>query len=190
MHVFVAATLLTRWVNFFVIAGSAAAALTGLQFVVVALGAQMRLRGLDGGIEAFSTPTVVYFSTVLLLSAVMCAPWDGLFGPAVLIAVCGVAGVGYACLVGWRAKRFPDYSLVFEDWLWHIAMPLSAHAMLLVAGLALMRRPTGALYTIAAATLLLLFIGIHNAWDTVTFLVTERLALGQHDKDQQEPPSA
>src|SRR5579864_1230902 len=147
MHAFTATALLTRWANFYVIAGSAAAALTGLQFVVVALGAQMRLRSLDEGIEAFSSPTVVYFSTVLLLSAILCAPWDGLWGPAALIALCGAAGVGYAGFVGWRARRFPDYRLVFEDWLWHIALPLLAHAMLLVAGLALVRRPTGALFT-------------------------------------------
>ncbi|HVR08683.1 MAG TPA: hypothetical protein VMW75_11610 [Thermoanaerobaculia bacterium] len=190
MHVFTAATLLTRWANFYVIAGSAAAALTGLQFVVVAISAQMRVRSLDGGIEAFSSPTVVYFSTVLLLSAVMCAPWDGPWGPAVFIATCGAAGMGYAGLVGWRARRFPDYNLVFEDWLWHMALPLTAHAMLLGAGLALVRRPTGALFAIAAAMLLLLFIGIHNAWDTVTFLVIERLDSGRHDEDRQEPPSA
>ncbi|HYL06486.1 MAG TPA: hypothetical protein VE075_10625, partial [Thermoanaerobaculia bacterium] len=182
--------LLTRWANFYVIAGSAAAALTGLQFVVIAITAQFRLPKMDGGIEAFSSPTVVYFSTVLALSAVLCAPWDGLLGPAAIIAVCGAAGVGYAGRVGWRAWRFPDYQLVLEDWLWHMALPLTAHAMLLGAGLALVRQPTGALFTIAAAALLLLFIGIHNAWDTVTFLVLERLDSGRRDGDRQEPPSA
>jgi len=32
----------------------------------------------------------------------------------------------------------------------------------------------GALFAVAAATALLLFAGIHNAWDTVTFLAMER----------------
>jgi hypothetical protein len=190
MHLPIAATQLTGWANFYAVAGPAAASLTGLQFVIIALIAQMRLRNTDGGIEAFSTPTVVYFSTVLLLSAVLCAPWDGLSGAAALIAVCGAAGLGYTGLVGWRARRVSAYRLVFEDWLWHVALPLIAYAMLLKAGLALVRRPTGALFTIAAATLLLLFIGIHNAWDTVTFLVIQRLQSGQHDDDRQEPPSA
>lgn len=31
------------------------------------------------------------------------------------------------------------------------------------------------MFTIGAAVLLLLFIGIHNAWDTVTYIVVERL---------------
>jgi hypothetical protein len=190
MHLFIAATLLTRWTNFYTIAGPAAASLTGLQFVIIALIAQMRLRNSDGGIEAFSTPTVVYFGTVLLLSAVLCAPWDGLSGAAALVAVCGTAGMGYTGLVGWRARRVEAYRLVFEDWLWHVILPLIAYAMLLAAGLELLRRPTGALFTIAAATLLLLFIGIHNAWDTVTFLVIQRLRSERHDEDRQEPPPA
>ena len=189
MHVTLAATtVLTRWVSFYAITGTAAASLTGLQFVVIALVAQIRPSKSGGGIDAFSTPTIVHFGTVLLLSAVLCAPWEGLWGVAVLIAVCGAAGVGYTCLVCWRARRVTEYSLVLEDWLWHIILPLTAHAMLLAAGLTLVRWPTGALFAIAAAALLLLFIGIHNAWDTVTFLVIQRLETGRQDGARRDPP--
>jgi hypothetical protein len=83
-----------------------------------------------------------------------------------------------------------EYSLVLEDWLWHVALPLAAHAMLLAAGLMLVRRPGGALFTIAAAALLLLFVGIHNAWDTVTFLVIRMLEGRRHEGDGPEPPAA
>lgn len=192
MHLTLAATtVLTRWVSFYAITGTAAASLTGLQFVVIALVAQIRPAKSGGGIDAFSTPTIVHFGTVLLLSAVLCAPWEGLWGVAGLIAVCGAAGVGYTCLVWRRAKRVAEYSLVLEDWLWHIILPLTAHAMLLAAGLTLVRWPTGALFAIAAAALLLLFIGIHNAWDTVTFLVIQRLeAAARQDEELREPPAA
>jgi len=189
MHVLVAATLLTRWVNFYEITGSSAATLTGLQFVALALVAQMRPSNTGGGIAAFSTPTIVHFGTVLLLSAVLSAPWDGLWGAAGLVAVCGAAGMGYAGLVGWRTRRVAAYRMVLEDWLFHLALPLAAHAMLLAAGLTLVRRPAGALFTIAAAALLLLFVGIHNAWDAVTFLVIQRLEAGRHDGDRSAPPS-
>jgi hypothetical protein len=191
MHVTIAATtVLTGWVNFYAITGTAAASLTGLQFVVIALVAQIRPSKTGGGIDAFSTPTIVHFGTVLLLSAVLCAPWTGLWGPATLITLCGAAGIGYAGLVGWRAKRVAEYSPVLEDWLWHVILPLTAHAMLLAAGLTLVRWPAGALFTIAAAALLLLFTGIHNAWDTVTFLVIQRLQAGRQDEDRREPPAA
>ncbi len=183
-----ALALLARWQNFYVLVGSAAAALTGLQFVVIALVTQIRLRNSEGGIDAFSTPTIVYFSTVLLLAAVLCAPWSGLLAVAVIITACGAAGMVYAAVVARRARRQSAYSLVAEDWVWHVALPLAAHAMLLAAGLSLARRPAAALFTIAAVALLLLFVGIHNAWDAVTYMVGQRLQSELRDGDRQEVP--
>src|ERR1700688_896533 len=192
MYAAIAPTLLARWANFYVIVGSSAAALTGLQFIVIALMAETRLPRRDHaiGIDAFSTPTIAYFSAVLLISAVMSAPWNVLPAVAALVAVCGAAGTVYSLIVARRAQRMTAYRLVFEDWVWHIALPLAAQATLLAAGLALVRHPNGALYTIAAAALLLLFIGLHNAWDTVTFLVLQRLEPGRDDGERRErPPS-
>ncbi|HVT60528.1 MAG TPA: hypothetical protein VHR45_19295 [Thermoanaerobaculia bacterium] len=184
----IASTLLARWANFYVIVGSSAAALTGLQFVVIALVTEMRHRNATAsGIDAFSTPTIVYFSTVLLLSAVLSAPWNGLSAVAYLITVCGAAGAGYSLVVARRARRLTVYKLVLEDWVWHIALPLAAQVTLLAAGLAMVRHPKGALFTIAAAALLLLFIGIHNAWDTATFMLIQHLESGQDDGKRQEP---
>ncbi len=67
---------LTEWESFYVIVGSAAGALIGLQFVVMTLIADMpgtREEALAGG--AFATPSVVHFGAVLLLAAVISAPW-------------------------------------------------------------------------------------------------------------------
>jgi hypothetical protein len=192
MHEVIAAPMLHSWQNFYVMVGSAAAALTGLQFVVIVLVAQIRMRNSPAGIDAFSTPTIVYFSTALLLSAVLCAPWNGFAGVAGLIALCGAAGTVYTGLVARRAVRQTEYRLVVEDWIWHIGFPMLAYAMLLAAGLVLASRPDGALFSIAGAALLLLAIGIHNAWDTVTYLVIERLQASRQEEDggPPEPPRA
>jgi hypothetical protein len=48
---------LAAWESFYVIVGSSAAALTGLQFVVVALLAENRIRSTTREIDAFATPT-------------------------------------------------------------------------------------------------------------------------------------
>jgi hypothetical protein len=180
--------LLSLWQNFYVIVGSSAAALTGLQFIVVALVTEIRQRNTAGGIDAFSTPTIVYFGTVLLLSAVLCAPWTGLAAVAALIAACGAAGVVYSGLVARRATRQTVYRMVLEDWLWHIVLPVTAHALLLAAGLALAWHPVGSLFTIATAAMLLLFIGIHNAWDTVTYQVLQQVDSKRADEERREPP--
>ncbi len=80
------------WESFYVIVGSSAGALRGLQFVVITLGAEKRA-GDTGTTRAFGTPTIVHFCAVLLISAILSAPWPAVFGAAALLAGCGVAGV-------------------------------------------------------------------------------------------------
>lgn len=158
------------WENFYVIVGSSAAALTGLQFVVIALIAESTAKTGGRAIAAFGTPTVVHFCAALLAAAIVSAPWRGLTNPAFLIGALGVAGVLYALLVTKRAHEQTVYKPVFEDWLWHSILPFCAYAVMAVASLVLRHDPERALFLVGAATLLLLFIGIHNAWDTVTFI--------------------
>src|SRR3989441_12674035 len=78
------------WENFYVIIGSSAAALTGLQFVVVVLGAEARSLGPEVG--AFGTPTVVHFCAVLLMSAILSVPWRTVSHAGLSLAAVGVAG--------------------------------------------------------------------------------------------------
>jgi hypothetical protein len=63
------------------------------------------------------------------------------------------------------------YRPVFEDWLFHVLLPLAAYAMLAGSAVAAQPYTRPALFLAGAAALLLLFVGIHNAWDTVTHLV-------------------
>ena len=64
-------TPLSAWQNFYVIVGSSAGALIGLQFVVLTLIAAMpRRAGTAQAGAAFSTPNVVHFGSVLLLSKI------------------------------------------------------------------------------------------------------------------------
>ena len=169
------APALAAWESFYVIVGSSGAALTGLQFVVIALVADTQMRSSGSVLDAFATPTIVHFCAVLLVSAVLSAPWHTLTGASFALAAMGAAGVVYTALVLRRARRQKGYAPVLEDWIWHVTLPFVAYATLLVAGVLLPRDATDALFAIAAAAVLLLFIGIHNAWDTVTYIVVTRL---------------
>jgi len=162
------------WESFYVIVGSSAAALTGLQFVVIALIAEARTRSTTREIAAFGTPTIVHFCVVLRVAAILNAPWAGIGRAGVAIAACGVAGVVYAMVVVRRTRRQTTYRPVLEDWIWHAILPSVAYAGLLAAGFALPRDPAAFLFVIGAMALLLLFIGIHNAWDAVIYIATER----------------
>jgi hypothetical protein len=165
---------LAVWESFYVIVGSSGAALTGLQFVVIALVAEAPTRSTSREIAAFGTPTVVHFCSVLSVSAVLSAPWRALSGPAIVLGCGGILGLAYAIVVVIRARAQTGYKPVLEDWLWHVVFPFIAYTTLLVAALSLRRHPTPALFSVGAASLLLLFIGIHNAWDTVTYIATLR----------------
>jgi hypothetical protein len=71
-----AMTPLAGWENFYVIVGSSAGALIGLQFVVMTLIVNRPIApGLAQAGSAFASPTIVHFGAVLLLSAAQCAPW-------------------------------------------------------------------------------------------------------------------
>jgi hypothetical protein len=163
---------LSDWQNFYVIVGSSAGALIGLQFVLISLISRRTLK--SGGAEAgstFSTPTVVHFTVALLLAAAGTAPWRHTAPIAILWGVFGIAGVGYEIDVIRRLLRQNAYTPEAEDWLFHAVLPLLAYSVLAIAALSERFNLHRALFAIAGASLLLLVIGIHNAWDAATYHV-------------------
>ena len=165
-------TDLSGWVNFYVIVGSSAGALIGLQFVVMTLVATLPLNRADAQAgDTFSTPTVVHFGAVLFLSAAASAPWGGVAAVAVLWGLAGLTGALYVILVARRLRAQTVYHPEFEDSLFHALLPLAAYTMLALAAFAAPFHPREALFGVGAAALLLLFIGIHNTWDSVAYHV-------------------
>lgn len=178
----VAASPLEAWANYYVIVGSSAAALTGLQFVVLTLIAESGVaRGREETISAFGSPNVLHFCAAVLVAAIISAPWHTMLQVGIPIALCGVAGAVYSWIVLRRTLRQGGYRPVLEDWIWHIILPALAYLALLVAGIVVSERATGGLFVIAGATLLLVFVGIHNAWDTVTYVTFERARMERED---------
>ena len=163
---------LASWQSFYVIVGSSGAALIGIQFVVIALVANVRrLVTTAASISTFATPTVVHLGGALVVSAVMSAPWPSLSGASTALTMCALGGLGYATLVMRRARRQTDYKPLREDWVWYAVLPCGAYAALAAGALLLSTATQAAEFVIAAAALGLLLIGIHNAWDTVTYIV-------------------
>jgi hypothetical protein len=167
-----ATSVLTGWESFYVIVGSSGAALIGLQFVVIVLIADVRIEGGSGeGIAAFGTPTVVHFGSALAVSAFMSAPWGGLAGVRTALALVALSGIGFVIRALIRARRQQAYKPVLEDWIWHTLLPLTAYSTILISMLMAGIHTHGAFFAVAIAALGLLFIGIHNAWDTVVWIV-------------------
>jgi hypothetical protein len=165
-------TPLAGWENFYVIVGSSAGALIGLQFVVMTLIADIPMRqGVAQASHAFATPTIVHFGAVLLLAAIQSAPWQGVVSAAVFWGLLGVCGIVYEIIVTRRMLVQSVYKPEFEDWLFHTLLPFAAYAILAGASFAARFHVREALFGVATSSLLLLFTGIHNAWDGVTYHV-------------------
>ncbi len=171
-----------RWESFYVIVGSSGAALIGIQFVVITLISETRAAASPETISAFGTPTVVHLTGALVVAATMTAPWPSMPLLAVALMAWGFAGLVYAAIIIRRARRQSDYVPVWQDWVWHAALPCLAYTALMVAAALLIRDSESSLFAIGSASLGLLLIGVHNSWDTVTHIViTNRQGREEHE---------
>ena len=165
-------TALAGWENFYVIVGSSAGALIGLQFVVLTLIAEFPVvKDIERANSAFATPTIVHFGAVLLLASIGSMPWHGIGAVAISWGVLGAVGGIYVVIVARRMRTQQAYSPQFEDWLFHVLLPFAGFATLIGSAYVTRSNVGAALFAVAATALLLLFVGIHNAWDAVTYHV-------------------
>jgi hypothetical protein len=163
--------VLEPWSNFYIVAGTAAATLTGLMFVVISLVDRSTPRSHDA-IAMFSTPTVLHFCEALFVSAVLIAPWKASLGIAsLLIAGTGIYGISHVAWAVFRARRVRTYKPDIEDWISYTAVPIVAYITITAGAVYLNVAPARALFVLAGAIVLLIFIGIRNAWDTSTYII-------------------
>ena len=164
---------LQSWNNFYVIVGTAAAGLTGLMFVVVSLSTRAAAERREEGVRAFVTPTVVFFATVLAVGALMTVPS---ISAGVLGSVLALGGLG---LLGYMFSRrghkiWKENALGRDDWLAYIGLPVLCYALLLLAGVCVWARAPFGLELLGLTAILLLLVGVRNAWDLVLWMVQQQ----------------
>jgi hypothetical protein len=160
------------WHDFYVVVGGSAAGLTGLMFVVVSLGPRVIGTREAHGVRAFVTPTVVFFTTVLVIAAIMTIPAMSAHLVGSILAVAGAGGVIYMVSTGghqaWWKSDLPRL-----DWLWYIALPILNYLLILGAAVGIWLQRRIGLHMIGAAAVLFLIIGIRNAWDLVLWMAQQ-----------------
>lgn len=167
---------LAEWDSFYLIVGSAAAALIGLQFIFMTLLANSRQRpGRDAG-AAFGTPTIVLFCVVLFAAALLRAPWKSVAPVAALCAITGLTGVGYILLVARRMREQKVYEPETDDWMFYALLPGVAYLILAVSGFAAFWQRIWPWFGVGASELMLLFSGIRNSWDSASYHVLSKNA--------------
>jgi len=165
---------LESWSSFYAMTGAAAASLVGLVFVVITLVQTGERKRSAIPTAVFTTPTVVHFGSVLVVAGILEAPWPAIWIVAILLGATALFGIGFTCLTAVRSRKLESYVPDLEDRIWHGFLPIVAYLTMLVGALTLDRVPVTALFAPAIAASLLLVIGIHNAWDIVTYVALDR----------------
>jgi hypothetical protein len=177
------------WQSFYMLTGTAAATLTGLMFVAVTFGSSLVTKETAQSTRAFLDPTYMHFVQVLLTACLLSVPT---LGRSVL--GCVLIGVGAFRLVrlhwvfgGYRDAQRQHGDIELSDWVMSIVLPLLCHASLMAIGGGFILRKAAAPSALAVVTMVLLFIGIHGAWELFVWMA---LAVGERRRDppKEGPP--
>ncbi len=169
--------MLDGWHEFYILLGTAAAALVALLFVAVSIGAGFLSRESAGATRTFMSPVIFHYAGVLLLSLIALVPTHTATSLGIAIGAVAAIGLGYSLVVLVRVIRDPMGDTA--DALAYGAGPVAAYAAALAAALLLVGRSAAGANVLAAALLVLLLVNIRNAWDLALALArrqTERNA--------------
>jgi hypothetical protein len=127
------------------------------------------------GVKTFVSPTIVHFGAILALAAYLSMPRHTVVSLSLGLAVVGLAGLMYIATIAAAIHRMKgDYRAVLEDWIWNVILPALCFGALLVMALLFSTGAKACLYGVAAAIMLLMIVGIHNAWDIAVWNSVER----------------
>jgi len=173
---------LERWANFYVTTSAAAATLLGLLFVVITLAAERGRKETESFraqpnpqlAHIYLTPAVIYFSSVLLMSALLTVPNQTRLTAVICVCVGGIAGLGYCASLAIRQGAGSASYRERSDLFHYVVFPFAAYALMVAGGLLLLRRTQIGLDLIAAGMLVLLGLAIRNSWAIAITVVSSQ----------------
>lgn len=179
---------LDGWHDFYLIIGGGAAGLMGLMFVVVTLSPRVIATRGARGIRTFVTPTVVFFTSALVISALMSLPHLGPTALAVMLGILGLGGAIYMLELGVH-KQLRESDLPSEDWFWYFWLPVSSYVSLAASAGLLWSTIDLSLILVAASSLLFTVIGVRNSWDLVLWMARRSQDRGDTQGNQADADS-
>ena len=167
-----AAPLLEHWHEFYLLVGTAAAALVALLFVAASIGAGLLTRHPGGPTRTYMSPIAFHFTSALFASAVALIPSHSRLTLGALIGLNALAGTVYSAFVLWRL--FTDDIADIADRFCYGILPLLAYLAGLAAACLIFSGSVHAPEFLAATVVLLLIVNIRNAWDLMLSLARRR----------------
>jgi hypothetical protein len=165
------AELFHTWHDFYLLVGTASATLVGLMFVAASIGSSVFSEKNRGALQAFFSPTVVNFATVLFVCIAVMIPSQTWLSLGLLLAGGGVAGLSYAGRVWVQMFVRRRFHVDMVDRMFYATVPLVGYLLVLAAGILLLLRLRWSAEVTAAALAVLLLAGVRNAWDMTTWIM-------------------
>jgi hypothetical protein len=164
------------WDEFYLLAGSAAAVLIGLIFVVISLMQDRSRSSVLAGSKLYMGPIVLGVSFVLVLSAAALTPGidaDEYSAIAAVVALWGLAR-GIWSLTGIRKLVGEEREVHWTDTWFYGAIPSVIYMSLGAVALAVWNGWPWAPDALAAVTVALLLLAIRNEWDLITWIAPRK----------------
>jgi hypothetical protein len=160
-----------NWHDFYLTTGASAACIFGATFIVATLVTNLRenpnvQRGI--GLKGFITPTAVHLGSVLTGSVILLMPTLRQWELVAAFAAGGIAGIVYCVIVWTRIKNMP---IDIPDRIFYAALPFLLYAAIVVGAVLVALDDALGIEIFGIAFLVLLMIGVRNAWDMATFMI-------------------
>ena len=182
------AELFHTWHDFYVLVGTASATLVGLMFVAASIGSSVFSERHRVALQAFISPTVVNFATVLFICIGVMIPSQTQLSLGLLLAGGGVAGLIYAGRVWVQMVIRRSFHVDIIDRMFYATVPLLGYLLVLAAGVLLLLRLQWSAEITAAALVVLLFAGVRNAWDMTTWIMMQTPTTAPLRPPSEPPP--
>jgi hypothetical protein len=171
------ADLLHAWHDFYALMGAASATLAGLLFVAASIGSNYFREEHRGPLASFLTPTVVHFAAILFASLLASAPSQSWRSLGLMLGAGALAGLIYSARVlfdlALRRRSPRKLKVDLDDRFFYGLMPALGYLALLTAAALLLAQSPAGVELMAAASLVLLFASIRNAWDMTLWTATK-----------------
>ncbi len=158
---------LAEWRDFYVMIGTASGAIVGASFIVATLASGVKEPTI--GLRGFITPTAVHLGSVLVGSAILTVPTLTPLSLGILLGTGGIAGTIYGFVV---AARIWTMRLDLADRACYAILPILAYAAIAAAASMESWAVGWAFDTLAASLVTILIVGMRNAWDMASFMIT------------------
>jgi hypothetical protein len=164
--------MLDGWHEFYMLLGTAAAALVALLFVAASIGIGLITIARGSPTHTYTSPIVFHYTYVLFVSLVALIPINTDWSLSATVGVSAAGAFTYSCFIFARVMRGTTRDL--DDRLGYGLSPLVAYATTLAAAILLFERSAIGPPLLAGALMLLLLINIRNAWDLTLFFAQQQ----------------